>query len=136
MLSAQVADLLFQVLTLNVFNVLLFKIVKLTVFLYLSLVCAQLLIFSKTGARAPTSAERIPLLAWRAMQFGRMVWIRIMIIFRWPENGSIKNNYEKEKQLVWRHWSHNSDVIMWMFVFHHISHMTLGLLGDGLLLFK
>ena len=40
--------------------------------------------FSNTGVRAPTSAECAPFLPMqRAMQFGHMVWVRVMIIFRW-----------------------------------------------------
>ena len=39
--------------------------------------------YSNTEARASTSAECAPfLLVWRAMGFGRMVWVRIMVIFR------------------------------------------------------
>ena len=40
--------------------------------------------FSNTGARAPTSAKRAPFLpARRAMQFMYVVWVWVMVIFRW-----------------------------------------------------
>ena len=40
--------------------------------------------FSNTDARAPTSAGRTPFLpARRAMQFWQVVWLWVMVIFRW-----------------------------------------------------
>ena len=40
--------------------------------------------FSNTEARAPTSAGRAPFLpAWRAMRFMHVVWVWVMVIFRW-----------------------------------------------------
>ena len=40
--------------------------------------------FSNTEARAPTSAGRAPFLpARRAMRFVDLVWVRVMVIFRW-----------------------------------------------------
>ena len=40
--------------------------------------------FSNTEARAPTSAGFAPFLpARRAMQFGQVVWVSVMVIFRW-----------------------------------------------------
>ena len=40
--------------------------------------------FSNTEARAPTSAGRAPfLLARRAMRFAYVVWVWVMVIFRW-----------------------------------------------------
>ena len=40
--------------------------------------------FSNTEARAPTSAGRAPFLpVRRAMRFMYVVWVRVMVIFRW-----------------------------------------------------
>ena len=40
--------------------------------------------FSNTEVRAPTSAWRVPFLpARRGMRFGQMVWVWVVVIFRW-----------------------------------------------------
>ena len=58
-----------------------------TVFLHLSnfgLGLSFVADFSNTRARAPTSAEcTFSFPAWRAMHFGHMVWIRILVFFHW-----------------------------------------------------
>ena len=68
----------------------LFKVVKLNVaisivHLHFRYFCfSSVADFSNTEARAPTSAVRAPFLpAWRAMQFGQVVWVWVKVIFRW-----------------------------------------------------
>ena len=71
--------ILFRVLTLNVAICI--------VCLHLSSFCLSLSSvadFSNTEARAPTSAGRAPFLpARRAMRFMYVVWVWVMVIFRW-----------------------------------------------------
>ena len=69
--------ILFRVLTLNVAICI--------VCLHFSSFCLSSVgDFSNTEARAPTSAGRAPFLpARRAMQFMYVVWVRVMVIFRW-----------------------------------------------------
>ena len=46
--------------------------------------------FSSIGTKAPTSAKSDSCLsAWRAMQFKLMIWMRVMVIFRWNFFSSI-----------------------------------------------
>ena len=69
----------------------LFKVLKLNyaiciVCLHFSSFCclSSVADFSNTEARAPTSAGRAPfLLARRAMRFVYVVWVWVMVIFRW-----------------------------------------------------
>ena len=68
---------LFRVLTLNVTICI--------VCLHFSSFClSSVADFLNTEARAPTSAGRAPFLpAQRAMRFMYVVWVRVMVIFRW-----------------------------------------------------
>ena len=60
----------------------------------LSLALNSVADFSKTLARAPTSAESASYFqAWRAMWFGHVVWIWVMVIFRWLYFYFISRNY-------------------------------------------
>ena len=78
-ISSDNSPILFQFLTLN--------IDRYNVFLHswnFCLCLSSVAYFSKTDARALTSVERAPFLpAQRAMRFGRMAWVRIMIINQW-----------------------------------------------------
>ena len=71
--------ILFRVLTLNVAICI--------VCLHFSSFClclSSVADFSNTEARAPTSAGRAPFLpARRAMRFMDLVWVLVMVIFRW-----------------------------------------------------
>ena len=71
--------ILFRVLTLNVAICI--------VCLHFSSLClclSSVADFSNTEARAPTSAGRAPFLpARRAMRFMDLVWVLVMVIFRW-----------------------------------------------------
>ena len=70
--------ILFKVLTLNVAICI--------VCLHFSSFCclSSVADFSNTEARAPTSAGCTPFLpAWRVMQFMYVVWVWVMVIFRW-----------------------------------------------------
>ena len=71
----------------------LFKVLTLNVTIHIALLnsssfclCLSSAVnFSNTGARAPVSAECALILpARRAMRFGHMVWVSVMVIFRWP----------------------------------------------------
>ena len=67
------------------FKVLTFNVAICIVRLHFSYFCLNSVAdFSNTEARAPTSAGRAPFLpACRAMRFGHVVWVWVMVIFRW-----------------------------------------------------
>ena len=67
------------------FKVLMLSVVICTMLLHLSnLSLSSVADFLNTGARAPTSAERaLSLSSWKVMWFGYMVWVSVMVIFRW-----------------------------------------------------
>ena len=77
--SSGSCPILFKVLTLNV--------VICIVHLHFSKFCFSLgsvADFSNTEVRAPTSAGRVPFLpVRRAMRFWQVVWVWVMVIFRW-----------------------------------------------------
>ena len=76
--SSGSCPILFNVLTLNV--AICIVCLHLSNFYCLSSVAD----FSNTEAMTPTSAGRAPFLpAWRAMQFGHLVWLWVMFIFQW-----------------------------------------------------
>ena len=75
--SSNSCPILFKVLTLNVAICI--------VCLPFSIFClSSAADFFNSEARAPTSAGRAPFLpARRAMRFGHVVWVWVMVIFRW-----------------------------------------------------
>ena len=76
-ISSGSCPFLFKVLTLNVAICI--------VYLHFRNFCLSFVVnFSNTKARAPNSAGHIPFLpSRRAMQFGHVVWVWVMFIFRW-----------------------------------------------------
>ena len=67
------------------FNVLTLDAVFCIVYLHFSDFClSPVADFSNTEARAPASAGRAPFLpARKAMRFGQVVWVWVMVIFWW-----------------------------------------------------
>ena len=74
------------------FKVLALNVAICIVCLHFSIFCCLSYVpdFWNTEARAPTSAGRSPFLpVWRAMQFMYVVWVWVMVIFRWLFSFSI-----------------------------------------------
>ena len=68
------------------FKVLMLNVAICIVCLHFSSFCclSSVADFSNTEARAPTSAGRAPFLpVWRARRFMYVVWVWVMVIFRW-----------------------------------------------------
>ena len=75
--SSVSCPILFKVLTLNVA----ICIVRLH---FINFCLSSVADFSNSEARAQASAGCAPFLpAWRAMRFGHVVWVWVMVIFRW-----------------------------------------------------
>ena len=87
----------------------LFHVLKLNVTIWLVLLCFDYFCFnlisasdlSNTEARAPTSAGRTPFLpVRRAMAFGHVVWVWIIVIFWWLGFILIRRSHSKRGSAV------------------------------------